>query len=290
MTQRLFKRNVRVTCWRETVPEDATNFQVSRYPEQTEITDLRVQFKIEKNVTKEPNSCEITVTNLAETTRFELQRKPLFVRLDAGYDGDLKRLFAGDLRQAHSVWEGPDCHTSFDFGDGDRAFRYARANRSFAAGVTARAVLDELASAMGLTVPRNVRESRDFEVQLAAGYALQGQASRDLDRILTPLGRTWSIQDGRLQILKVTEVRNDAPLELSQDSGMLGSPERGAPLKKGGKPLLVVRSLLYPEVTPGGRVRVKSREIEGVFKVMKLTHEGDTAGSDWMTTVEALPV
>lgn len=281
---RLYLRQARVTIARP------VSF-FSQAPNAIVVDNLDIRFKIEKNITKEPNSCELTIVNLAETTRFELQRRPLYVRLDAGYDGRMKRLFVGDLRKTDSTWDGPDCNTALDFGDGDRAFQFARVNRSFNRGVTARAVLQELASAMGVEVPRNARESRDFEVEFAAGCALQGRASDELDRILTPLGYGWSIQDGRLQILKPNEARTDVPLELSQDNGMVGSPEHGAPLKKGGKPILVVQNLLYPELTPGAKVRVRSREHNGLFKLIKVSHEGDTAGSgaDWYTTVEALP-
>jgi len=46
-------------------------------------------------------------------------------------------------------------------------------------------------------------------------------------------------------------------------------------------------SLLNPEIRPGRRVQVESQFVNGVFKVEKVTHSGDTHSTQFYSEVEA---
>ena len=59
-----------------------------------QIDDLRLTFDVKRSLGATPNSCTLTVTNLAERTRDELAVTPLVALLDVGYaGGELRRLF-----------------------------------------------------------------------------------------------------------------------------------------------------------------------------------------------------
>ena len=250
------------------------------------VTDLRVQFQVEKAIGEQPNTCDVVITNLAEGTRGHVVARPLYVRLDAGYDGNLERLFTGDLLWGTSAKAGADWETTLQLRDGDRAFRFARVSRSYRAGVSARDAVAEAARAMGLTVKLSPRAERELRAQYASGLTLSGTASSELSRLLSPFGMSWSIQDGRLQILLADELRADQAVVVSEDAGMVGVPELGPPLRKGGKPIVTVKMQLYPRVTPGGKVRIESRTVRGTFKALRVSHVGDTHGLPWETIVE----
>lgn len=254
------------------------------------VTDLRVQFSVEKTLQKEPNRCEITITNLSERTRGELQKKPLLVRLDAGYDGQLARIFSGDLRWAQSKHEGPDWETMMQVGDGDRAFRFARVSRSFKPGTKARVLVEEAAKAMGLQMPADARAMTELLAEYASSVVVQGPAHVELSRVLDAVGLSWSVQDGRLQILQSTGVRRDQAILVRQDTGLIGTPDYSAPEKKGESPKLTFKMLLYPGLTPGGKVRLETSQINGNFKVLRVAHTGDTHGEPWTSEVEAKPL
>lgn len=258
----------------------------------TIIRDLRVTASIEKHLGAEPNTCTIKVYNLAETTRARFQRKPTGVRLDAGYDTELGQLFTGDLRWCTSTLEGVDWITSMQIADGDRAHRFARCSRSFAPGVSAATAVADVVKSMGLQLPAGV--STSLQGQYASGVSVHGNSARELTRLLRATGLSWSIQDGRLQILASADVRRDPPIEVSQGTGLIGTVEYGAPVEAGagrGKaPILSFKMLLYPGLTPGGQVRVKSRSVNGLFRVERVTHSIDTHGADWFSSVEAKQV
>jgi hypothetical protein len=276
---RLFKRACNVTLAR---PRSFS----AQDPNAILVEKMRVQFVVTKHRRSEPNTCEVVITNLSADTRAALQIKPLHVRLDAGYDGQLHRLFVGDVRFAESVRDGAEWHSVLHVGDGARAYRHARVNRSYREGVTARALLAECASAMALVVPPNAAAIAVLDTQFVNGITLNGQASRELDRILEPLGVVWSIQDGRLQVLLRDDARSDPAILVNQDTGLIGSPAFGSPPQKGEKATLSFKMLLYPGITPGGLVSVQSREINGVFKVDRVAHTGDTHGDAWFSDVE----
>lgn len=254
------------------------------------IADLRVQFSIVKTLGQHPNTCKITISNLAEATRASVQKKPLAIRLDAGYDGDLRRLFAGDLRWAASKQDGATWLTELTGGDGDRAYRYGFASRSFRAGTDVKTVLAEAAKSAGLRIPTSIAEARELLDQVATGITLHEPSRDALTKILKPKGLDWSIQDGSLQVLRSGEARPGSALLVSVDTGMIGSPEYGAPKKAGAAPVLSVTSLLYPEVSPGGTIEVFSRSVRGFFRVEQVKHDGDTHGDEWTTTIEATAI
>jgi len=285
VTVSLFRRAARVTVYRSEVGsfgDPATNG--------LEITDLRVQFAITKGTGSDPNTCEMVITNAAPDTRASLTKKPLHVRIDAGYDDDLKHLFRGDLRYGASSFQPPEWFTKLQIADGDRAYRHAKSSRSYKRGTTVLTALKDVAATMGLALPANALVSADLKAQFASGEVIHGPSRDELTKLLAPYGYRWSIQDGKLVILKEAETRPDRALVVSQATGMIGSPEFGVPDKSGKTPALTVKMLLYPAITPGGKIEIQSRTINGVFKVEKVTHTGDTHGDDWFTEVECKPV
>ena len=52
---------------------------------------------------------------------------------------------------------------------------------------------------------------------------------------------------------------------------------------------MTVKMLLYPEIVPGDLVQVTSKVKNGLFKVVKVRHSGDTHGHDWWTDLEIAP-
>ena len=285
MSERLYKRVVAVTIARQ---QAGGFYRV--LPNAVTVRDLRVAFAVEKHLGSEPNTCTVTIYNLNEDSRASLQRKPVQVRLEAGYDDNLARLFVGDVTWAQSSHEGSDWITKIQIGDGARSHAYAKVNRSFKAGVDKRTVIKELAGTMGLSMPNNIDQARELFDQFASGVSLEGPSQAEMTRVLKSSGMTWSVQDGRLQILRDGEVRADQAIVVDQTTGLIGSPEFGAPTEAGKKPVLTFKMLLYPGLTPGVKVKVQTRAINGVFRVERVQHSGDAWGPDWYSEVEATPV
>lgn len=282
MSNRLFKRAVALTIARVRPDSYFTTENNA-----VVISDLRVTFSIEKHLGSEPNKADVVIYNLAEDSRAAIQRKPLLVRLEAGYEDNLGRLFNGDLRWGASNREGSDWITKLQLADGDRAVRHGRVNRSHPPGTSKADVLKGAAKGLGLEVPPAVLGAVESAGQFVAGLTAQGPAAKVMTTVTRSMGMGWSIQDGRLQIQRANDVRPDRAILISQDTGMIGNPTLGAPKKPGGPTTLTIKMLLYPGLTPGGKIKVETRTINGIFKVERVLHTGDTHGDDWTSEIEA---
>ncbi len=256
-------------------------------PNAVVVRDLRAYFVVEKSLEDTPNTCEITVNNLAEETRTFLQKRPLHVRLDAGYADQLSRLFSGDAILAHSRRDGTEWLSKLQIRDGGRAHRHARVRRSYKTKVDARTALRDVAESMGLKLPKSLDDVKELLAKFQSGLVLDGPSAEQMTRLLDPYDRQWSIQDGSLQVLASGETRGGEAILISQSTGMIGSPDRSSPKKEKEGPTLTVETLLDPRLTPGCRIKVESRSVSGVFRVERVRHVGDTHGQQWTTTVEA---
>ncbi len=255
----------------------------------TEITDLRVQFSVKKSSAKEPNTAEVTITNLSPTRRAALQTKGVKFSLECGYvDTGVKQIFQGDVRHISHVREGADWRTVLKSGDGERAFQFARISESLGPKATKSDVIKRLTAKLGLGQGNSLTAAASIPGSYDQGIVLSGPVSRELDKVLAGTGYGWSIQDEQLILLKDAQTSGQDVPELTPESGLIGSPEFGAPLVKGGKPQLHFRCLLNANIKPGARVSIKCERFPlGVFvKCVKVEHSGDTAGQDWYTTGE----
>lgn len=249
---------------------------------------LRVTFKIKKTDDKSPNTAEIVITNLNDDSRGRMQKKPVKLTLEAGYDATgMSRIWRGDARTIDHVRDSGDWNTTVKGGDGERAYRNARVGESFAAGVGAGTVLRYLAAQSGLQIGSVPTVVANLTTRFDQGYVVSGLWRDEMDRLVRSIGYQWSVQDETLQVLLPGAASTAAIPLISPDSGLIGSPEFGTPEKKGKPALVKFKSLLMPTL-PGARVRLKSKRYDGVVRVKKCEHNGDTHGGDWFTVYEGI--
>lgn len=289
----LFDRIGKLTAYRS-YPGQPGSFEsqnpqfFDHQPNGIEITDLRFEFDIEKSIDKEPNKCKVKITNCNENTRAFLCAKPLTILVQAGYAGTLRYLFKGDLRYGFSTHDGTDWITELQLADGDRAYRYAQISKGYGRGATFMQVLKDAAKSMGLSLDSQTLGSDLVAQGFPAGHSLDGNTRDELSRLLAPYGYTWSIQNGRLQILTDSQTRQDAAILINESTGMIDSPSATVPESSKKAPCLKIKHLLYPELTPGARIYVQSQDVSGTFRMEKVHHTGGTADDDdWFTEIEA---
>lgn len=248
---------------------------------------LRVQFKIEKTLDKSPNTSEIKVTNLSDTSRASFSDKGARVVLLAGYEDTIAQVFFGDARTIDHARDERDWVTTIRCGDGERGYQFARVNASFAGGSKLFDVIGVAAQKIGVDFGSVTQKLGNDPTEFVNGYVMSGRASKELDRVLIAAGYEWSIQDGRLQVLKPGEANTERVVVLGPETGLIGSPAIGSAEKKAGAPVLKFKALLSPDLRPGCRVEFTSARHQGMHRVTKVTHTGDTRGDDWYTEGEA---
>lgn len=253
-----------------------------------EVTGLRVSFTVKRTLKPDANSASVEVFNLSATSRAGIKRKGVRVILEAGYaDVGLETVITGDCRLASHEQSGTEWVTRFELLDGGRVLRYGRASTSYAPGTPVSKAVGDLAGKLGISGGQLAKQLPSLSAKTLNGIVTHGSVPETLDKLLKPQGYSWSIQDGRLQVLKGSDHTELIPL-ISTDSGLIGSPKLLTPDKNEGRSLLSFTSLLNARIRPGCLVAVQSKQFSGQFRVETVTHKGDTHGTDWTSEVEAI--
>lgn len=257
---------------------------------------LRVQFEITKTLRKAPNEAKLAIYNLSLEKRQALQDRDVPCRLVCGYlqaDEVVRgthQIFLGSLDYSRSTLDGTDWITTLQSSDGGREFRTARINTSLRGPVRVADALRQAAESLGLAlgnVQQKIAEGgiRAAFDELQSGIVLSGKADQQLDKLVRSLGYEWSSQDGELLLLGPNETIDGTTARvLGSRTGLIGTPEPG----ENGR--VKARSLILPDLGPGNRVKVESREIDGFYKVDSVTYRGDTWGADWYADLELRPL
>lgn len=263
------------------------------YVDSLKVTDLRVQFKIEKSLAREPNCSEVSIWNLAPATRAQMQKKGAKVIVEAGYDKTLGQIFYGQSRTIDHARDGASWVTKIQAGDGERAYRHVRLNESFKGGTPVASVLRTVVLSLqryGLDPGNAFTQADTIKDEFVHGFSCFGKAVDQLDILLKRRGFDWSIQDNRLQLLGPNESVHRTAVLLNAETGLVGSPEHGTPDKEKKKPpVLKAKSLIQASIFPGSKIQLDAENTKGLFKATKVVHEGDTAGGNWFTTAEVVP-
>lgn len=260
----LFLRNVRVRI-------------VSQVGVGKTLSGLRVIFDIDKTNEANPNRADVGVYNVNDNTKGILESKNAKVYLEVGYGDDLQTIFVGNVTKVVHENKSPDILTKIELGDGDNAFRNGRIEEGFPSGTSTSHLIDKLIEASGLG-RGSVKGIPD--INYANGIVLSGSVRHNLNEICKKNDLEWSIQDEAIQILPKKQFNLDSIVLLTPETGLVGSPSK---TKKG----IEFTSLLQAKLRPGGKVKIESRNYNGVFKVRRVNHKGDSHEGEFHSICEA---
>jgi len=246
---------------------------------------LDIEFAVERSLKPEPNTAEIKVWNLNPDNRSALEEaKQVPVVLEAGYKDQTALIFSGTARTIFSVREGADIATVLQSGDAEKEYQTSRISLSVGKATPNLSVMQQIVKKIGV----GEGNLSTFSAQLAAaplvlpaGGVLSGSASQIMTRIAQSLGFEWSIQEGAIQLLQVSEPLTTTAVLLTPNTGLVGTPSVDS------DGLLTAQTLLIPELFPGRLVELESERLSGSYRVEKCAYGGTTYGDDWYIDFEA---
>lgn len=264
------------------------------------ITDLRVNFSIEKSLVGYPNLANIKVYNLSEHSRNQIETQFKDISFSAGYNVPVS-LFKGQVINVVHQKFGVDWITEIFSGDATKQLSESTINKTLGAGATTEQIYAELVGGLdGITqgITEGLKNCVTGKKSLLRAVQLSGSIKQWLDAIAEECGFDYSVNDGVIETTEVDKPLNDvAPIIINQGSGMIGSPER---TEIG----VIVRTLMNPNLKLARRIQIKAisqainignlffRKIppvknEGIYRIDKLTHIGDTHDNTWETKIQA---
>jgi hypothetical protein len=255
---------------------------------------LALDFETKSTRSKEPNQGVFNYYNLSESTRQEIETDAKAVRCYAGYDGDAKLIYQGDIVFANSLKSGADWVTTIHCGDGFASFTKSVTSKTYASGTEKQVILDQIASDMGLVV----KAAQDaITGELGGSLTIDGKSKDQLDVLMRDSGAEWSIQDNELNITKLGKPIDDIAVVLRADSGLLEHPtitDKGVNVKAQLNPdirpgKLIKLEPLAVQVEPGAQfVPERGRDYTGVYLCQTVSFVGNNYGGPFDMTIEAI--
>ncbi len=264
-----------------------------------DLEGLRIVFKVKKQDFETPNTLEVTIYNPSEDTIKRTKKEFTDIVLQAGYEGNFGVIFKGTIVQTFTSREGgTDTYLRIIATSGDEAYNFAIVNESIEAGGSYSDMTQAAFKSMSEKgVTKGYESAEDLSpFTFPRGQVLYGPARKYMQVAAESTQQTWTIDDGKLQIIPIQGYLPDEAVVLNFESGLIGTPEQ---TEEGIK----IRALLNPLLVPGGRVQVDSGLIkeqtfntkygapnfrsfldaDGFYRIIATEHEGDTRGNSWYT-------
>jgi hypothetical protein len=246
----------------------------------TAITGLDIAFEIEKDENPEPNPCHIEIYNLGPGNRATLLKyKQVPVLLKAGYKNHEGIIFYGDMVRVSHIKEGASWKTTLACGDG-ASVQGKRTQKTYTKGTPLKTVIEDLARQAGLPANSPMRHLEELNQALSHTIAAAGNPMAEIMRMLANLNIKASVQNQALQLRKKDQPLEKEAINLSADTGLLASPEMSS------QGVIIIRSVLMPELQPGRQVHINSATFQGFVTIEKVRFTGSNFGQEWEAVME----
>jgi len=262
-----------------------------------DVSDLRCTFQIEKKAIQSVNYASITIYNLSSSAEASIIREGHRVVVEAGYeDGAYGKIFDGEVFQPLFDRENVvDYKLTLHCIDGDSLLHMNFVNFAMGAGYDYNAVITNMAKSARTVIPINHITDDLKKGQAPRGKIVFGDWRDKAREIALDNSAQFYINDGKLDVMKVTDVSQDEALVISPETGLIGTPQQ---IENGFR----FRCLLNPDIrltNPCMRIKLdhsiiqQEKAIQGQYIsmldqdmfgiVIGITHTGDTRGQEWYT-------
>ena len=261
-----------------------------------DVSDLRCVFLCEKSLNDTPNYSQITIYNLNQQTISSIKAGDKVV-LEAGYEGgNYGMIFTGDIVQPMVHRESStDIALTLIVQDGD-----VYLNSAFTAQTLSKASTqdDVITVCLNSDVARGAITGSLPQTKMVRGKVLFGKSAKYLRKVAANSKGQFYIEDGKVNIVAAKDYSSKQAVELNPMTGLIGMPEQTDDGVKGQcliNPSIKLNTLIYinsklvtPKQVAEGETKYTAVNADGVYRIVKLTVEGDTHGDTWYMTFEAI--
>lgn len=270
-----------------------------------DLSNLKIKFTVKRSDTQTPNTAEIFIYNMEQQTMERIKKEFSRVILQAGYEENFGVIFEGNIKQAFDGRENQtDTFLFIIAGDGDLSYNYAVVNTTLAAGSGQAEQVNAAVKSMTETGGTTAGNIGDLPSEkLPRGKTLFGMARDFLKQSAETSNKTWSIQNGKVQMVPVTSYLPGEAVVLTSKTGLVEKPLQTS---EG----VTAKCLLNPKIKIGGRIQLDNKDVQrlkidmsnptspantpapltadGVYYVLVIEYVGDTRGNEWYSMLTCL--
>jgi hypothetical protein len=283
-----------------------------------DLSDMHFTFATVQEDEESPSNCAIRVFNLSTKTEDTIRSEYSRVVIQAGYErAAFGVIFDGTIIQFRKGrLNATTTYLDILVNDGDVAYNFAMCAKNAASGTTR---LERLNMAMSTMNSKGVSAGQ-LMVDATGGILPRGKVLFGLARGLIrsevqTIGATWSIQNGKINVIPLDGYLPTEAVVLTSATGLIGRAEQTTNGVR-------AKCLLNPKIIVGGLVKIDNASInqtlqktgrgpeqaqlaynqyaglqqfatvtgDGLYRVYVAEHVGDTRGQDWYTDIVCLTV
>lgn len=278
-----------------------------------DLSELKFRFRTQQFDEESPNNCEIRVYNLSPATVKKVREEYSRVKLSAGYKNSGKgEIFDGTIRQFRTGRESQvNSYLDILAADGDIPYGFGIVNETISAGATQDEITRRIGKVSTEPLPIDNLPTVLNGTESLRGKVLFGMARDYLRDVAKTNQCTWSIQNGKLQMVPFDSYLPGDVVTLDVATGLIGVPE----LTEQG---VQVRCLINPKLRVGGLIRIDNARVnriiqanendprvfnsvagiqhqaslsaDGLYRVYVIEHTGDNRGNEWYSDLTCLAV
>ncbi len=268
--------------------------------------DFRVTFRCNNSYTYCLGLLDLAIYNLAETTQIKQGSR---IALSAGYDDQIDAIFSGCIMGVLKEREGANVLTRLICRSGERPVFDGSGqelrpaiNQTFGKGTSVVEIIKAVAAKWGKSV--SIQEDQFASVPpLARSRPVTGDVKVVLDDLASEHDFYYCLVQDTLTIDRKDAARKGNAYQLNFKTGLIGVPE----MQDENVGVFVgMTSRLAPSLRLGGLVELKSKyasyntgnmyflppanggDLSGIYRIMELTHEGDSWGNKWQTEIKGM--
>lgn len=255
------------------------NLQLSAAESEIIINNLDIDFNIYKNNKPEANCAYINIWNLNDTTFQSLTEKDNLIDVYTSFGEDEPALLFRGYLEHGKVFRGRpqnrvDISTFLTLKDGKKAFS-TYINQNYREKVSSTKLIQDCIAAMGIglgCLSENLPQTQ-FDNYKAAGYP-----QSILEKICTPLGITFSVQNNLIQVISPSE-------KFSGGETLVFNKENAAILQRKGTNEMIISTSLTPALNPNDWIQCDFEELKGTVRIREVHHCGNNYGKACTTEI-----
>jgi hypothetical protein len=229
--------------------------------------DFYITFSIQFNTDSDGNTGNITLYNLSEASIARMGKGVNFI-LKAGYKGDVGIILPGVISESKSIWNTIDKVTRLVVNDNSDEWVKTKINRTWKVNSKA----SEIAKDIIRLLPQRVGEiSPANDIKYPKGKTFSCTCKEALEEIAEDTGSKLHISRNVIYLHKPDQ-SNKRIILLNKDTGLVGSPERVE--SESDKKMYEVSSLLNYRIESDSLIRLQSKDIDGIYRVVSGNHDG----------------
>jgi hypothetical protein len=261
-----------------------------------DVSDLHCRFSIVKSALPPFPMTSVTIFNLNAETENAIINESYRIVVEGGYVGSRYGLLtdANIIQVIRSKEDGTSYRLDLIAMDSDVFANYGVAAFTLLRGQNKRAVIERVASTASVPTQLGNISPNLSDTQYPRGRVVFGLGRDILRQLAQSESAHYYQEDGRVNIVRADDLPTDEIIDLTPSTGLIGTPSQqdyGVNIQMLLEPRLKIGTMVHVDNSLVRNQQYETEQVpysldkDGLYKIAKFTHSGDSRGVPWYSEV-----